>query len=185
MPYVVYVNKPTSKARVHSADCREYQSRQQDSTPNGYWTQIFPNFESAWKYAQSTGKRNIDSCSICREQTSTESSTNQQKGSGTVKDISPEVTLDDLTRWRRGLIRLLDEIDGGPSTAGVVSRIRRLSRLDRIPREVAPFMIAIAEMRNVSEYQNKRLSHAEGEAIRHAWTAVAEWARAQGIELKP
>jgi hypothetical protein len=96
------------------------------------------------------------------------------------KDV---VTLDDLTRWRRNLIRMLNKIDSDSSTEGVVTKIKRLSHLGRIAREIAPFMIAVVEMRNVGEYQDKILSHAESEATRHAWTAIVEWARAQGIEF--
>ena len=94
-----------------------------------------------------------------------------------------EVTIDDLSRWRRGLVQLLGRLDGG-SRDGVGSRIRALSRSGRIPREHSSLMIAIAEMRNVAEYDQKRLSRAEGEAIRHAWVAVVEWAQTQGIKLE-
>ena len=65
MRFVVYVNHPTSKARVHRASCQKYLSRKADRTLNGYWKTSFPDFESARKYAQSTGKKNVDSCGFC------------------------------------------------------------------------------------------------------------------------
>ena len=55
----------TNKAIVHNTGCGKYKSRKRDKSPNGYWTQPYPNFEIAWKYAQSTGKKTIDTCSFC------------------------------------------------------------------------------------------------------------------------
>lgn len=39
-------------------------------------------------------------------------------------------------------------------------------------------------MRNAVEYDEKRLSPAEEEAIRGAWRAVLEWAQKKGIALE-
>src|SRR5204863_4882544 len=56
------------------------------------------------------------------------------------KTTSPdrEVTPDDLTRWHRYLLRLLDALDERPALQeGVPSRINRLSRNGKVPREIA------------------------------------------------
>ena len=97
---------------------------------------------------------------------------------------SPPVTLEDLTLWRRGLLRIFTKIDRQLDREGLGGQIRRLSRTGQVPREIASLMSAIAEMRNVSEYEDKRLSYAEGEAVRHAWKAVTEWALTRGIDFK-
>jgi hypothetical protein len=63
----VYVNKPTSKARVHRTDCPEYVHRKADETSNGFWKGPFRNFNDAWNFAIRTGKKNVDSCSKCHK----------------------------------------------------------------------------------------------------------------------
>jgi len=63
--FVVYVNHPTSKARLHLASCPEYVSRKGDETENGYWTSAFATIEVAVEHAESTGKRHVDRCAIC------------------------------------------------------------------------------------------------------------------------
>ena len=65
MRYVVYVNHPTNKAIVHDTDCGKYTKRRRDRTINGYWSEIFKNFEEAMNYAKRTGKKNIDTCAFC------------------------------------------------------------------------------------------------------------------------
>jgi hypothetical protein len=44
-------------------------------------------------------------------------------------------------------------------------------------------MKAVTEMRNVSEYEAKRLSKSESAAIRNAWASVVEWASSIGIDI--
>ncbi len=93
-----------------------------------------------------------------------------------------EVTADELARWRRRLVRLLDALDQQQEEReGVVARISRLSRATRIPREIAALMKVVAEMRNASEYQAKRPSRSESIAIRNSWQAVVEWVSSIGI----
>ncbi len=67
MAYVVYVNTPNNKAIVHNSICGKYQSRKRDKTHNGYWTKPYSKFEQAWSFAQSTGKKIVDTCSFCCE----------------------------------------------------------------------------------------------------------------------
>jgi hypothetical protein len=94
------------------------------------------------------------------------------------------VTTDDLNAWRHLLVQLLNALDRRPAEKeGVVSRIKRLSGTQRIPKEIAALMISVAEMRNSSEYRSKRPSGFEGEAIRNSWLAIAEWANAQGVKF--
>jgi hypothetical protein len=102
--------------------------------------------------------------------------------------VSPErrvdVTPDDLGRWRRTLLQLLDKLDGGTGERrGVVSRIRSLSSAEKIPRVVAACMIVVVEVRNVSEYKARQLSGAQREAARICWGAVIEWAKSKNIDL--
>ena len=67
MSFVVYVNHPNNKAIVHNTACGRYTSRKRNKSHNGYWTQPFKDFESAWQYALNTEKRIKDTCSFCCE----------------------------------------------------------------------------------------------------------------------
>lgn len=98
---------------------------------------------------------------------------------------TPVVSADDLSLWRRRLLRLLDRVEGSsPCLDGPVARITVLKRDGRIPRETAALMIALAELRNASEHQGKKPSPAEGAAARNAWLAICEWANSQGIDAE-
>ena len=67
------------------------------------------------------------------------------------------VTADELGRWRRSILRLLDSLDNRPADKqGVGSRIRSLAAAGRIPRQVAACMHVVVEVRNVSEYDPPR-----------------------------
>ncbi len=65
MNYVVYVNNPTSKAKVHDTTCPEYITRLSDKTENGYWSKPFKIFDEALAYANETHKVHIGTCSKC------------------------------------------------------------------------------------------------------------------------
>jgi hypothetical protein len=65
MTCIVYVNHPTSKARVHRLTCQNYWKRKGDSTPNGYWAGPFEDLEKALNFAKNTGKLNISKCREC------------------------------------------------------------------------------------------------------------------------
>jgi hypothetical protein len=92
------------------------------------------------------------------------------------------VGADDLARWRRELVRLLDVLDDSKEDEeGVGARINRLSRSGRIPREIAAFMKVVTEVRNAAEYQAKKLSQVESAAVRNARAAVIEWAASMRI----
>jgi len=100
-------------------------------------------------------------------------------------DNAPTLSADDLARLRRRLIKLLNAVEGvSGQKQGVASRIKRLVQTGYIPRETAAFMLAVSEARNVTEYQAKRLSPTEAEAVKNAWKAVVEWAHSQGIAIE-
>lgn len=100
-------------------------------------------------------------------------------------DPDEMVTADDLARWRRGILRILDRLDGlSASSESPAARISRLSHQGRIPRETASCMRLVAEMRNVTEYQGKQLSAPEKAAARNSWLVVEAWARENNIEVK-
>lgn len=70
MPYVVYVNHPTSGATVHNTSCGKYIYRRRGKTKNGYWSDAvgeppFETLEEALAYANDTGKVHIDTCAFC------------------------------------------------------------------------------------------------------------------------
>ena len=94
------------------------------------------------------------------------------------------VSQDELARWRRKIIRILDQLAKSPvEHSGLASRIWQLSRNGVIPREVASLMQLIAEMRNVTEYEEKVLSASESQAVRNAWSAIVEWALPKGLQI--
>ena len=83
---------------------------------------------------------------------------------GTPNDMG---TVDDLVRWRRGVLRLLDALDKLSSPReGPTARINPLSREGRLPREIASCIRLVVEMRKVTEYQGKHLSTAEKAAAK-------------------
>jgi hypothetical protein len=98
----------------------------------------------------------------------------------------PPVSADELARWRRVLIHLVEQLESprAQQQAGLKSRIGQLSRNGALPREVASMMGLVAEMRNVAEYESKLLSGSESEAVRSAWKAILEWARSRGLAIK-
>jgi len=44
-------------------------------------------------------------------------------------------------------------------------------------------MIALTELRNVSEYEGRVASEAEAAVARNAWLAIRSWASQQGIDV--
>ncbi len=118
--------------------------------------------------------------SDCREK-----ATQPSKNAYTDNPVSSgsTITPTQLGDWRRAIIQLLNRIDSGSRTdrEGVASRISRLSREGVLPREVAPMMHTITEMRNLTEYGSRTLSATEVAAVTAAWNAVQEWAQTRGL----
>lgn len=65
MEYVVYVNRPTSKATVHDAHCSLYRGRVADATKNCFWKARIATLHEAMTYAQNTQKRHVGACGRC------------------------------------------------------------------------------------------------------------------------
>jgi hypothetical protein len=93
------------------------------------------------------------------------------------------LTSSQLADLRRGLLRLLDEIDTPLADEGLAQRINRLSRNSAIPRGVAACMHMIREFRNVSEYEAKTISEAETQTIKGAVNVIREWAHERKVTL--
>jgi hypothetical protein len=115
-------------------------------------------------------------CSLCFPGT--------ESGQSTVQSAVRvgRVTLDELTTWRRQLLRILDALDcRNPSGLGPAARVGRLRSAGRIPRDTTTQMLMVIEARNIAEYEDRSPTSAGAEAVRHAWAAILEWARAKGI----
>ena len=104
--------------------------------------------------------------------------------SANIENGAEPVTVDDLSRWRRELLRLLDQLDNRKSPQlGPGARVSRLQEARLLPRTIAAWMRAILEMRNAAEYEGVNPSQAESDAVRKARTAVLHWAIQQGLVL--
>ena len=126
-------------------------------------------------------------CKICFPTRGPEATGPRQgsKAVGAAVTKLPSVTADDLSKWRRQLLRLLDKFDHRSTpSAGPVARITRLKNEGLIPRKTAALMIMLTETRNAAEYEDERPTHAESEAVKNAWTAIVEWANARGFDLR-
>jgi len=64
--YVVYVNDPNSKAKLHLDTCVFYLQRKADYTKRGRWIGLFAKLRSAKNFIQSTGKKDILPCQVCQ-----------------------------------------------------------------------------------------------------------------------
>jgi hypothetical protein len=103
---------------------------------------------------------------------------------GAVGTKSPAVTADDLAKWRRQIVRLLDKLDNRVTPgAGLVARIAKMKNEGLIPRKTAALMIFLVEARNAAEYEDEGPTCAESEAVKNAWAAVVEWAKGRGFDL--
>lgn len=94
------------------------------------------------------------------------------------------VTAENLGSWRRLLLRLFDQLDGRSNpTAGPGARLGALRDANRIPRHIAALMKVVLESRNAAEYDDRKLSQRQSDAVRNAWDAVCEWTTEQGLKL--
>ena len=104
--------------------------------------------------------------------------------SANIENGPERVTVDDLSRWRRELLRLLDQLDNRESPQlGPGARVSRLQEARLLPRTIAAWMRAILEMRNAAEYEGLNPSEAESAAVRKARAAVLHWAIQQRLVL--
>lgn len=103
-------------------------------------------------------------------------------GRGARAAAPPVVTVEDLARWRRQLLRIVDELDHrAMPNAGPAARITKLKNEGLIPRDTAAQMFLVTETRNAAEYEARIQTPAGSQAVRSAWAAVVEWARSKGI----
>ena len=65
MSYYVYVDDPTSRARVHLGSCRfcnEGRGMKDTRLPDNRWSPAFPDREFANAWARATEKRDVGEC---------------------------------------------------------------------------------------------------------------------------
>lgn len=93
-------------------------------------------------------------------------------------------TGDDLMKWHRELLRLLDSLDARRDPgAGPAARIRRLRESQVVAPKIAAFMLSITEALTAAVNQGDEPSPAEGAAVQHAWLAISEWAQQRGAQM--
>ena len=69
MSYIVYENRVLSKAIVHRTDCSYVKMNggvSKTSPPSSWWLEGFETADAALKEAQSTGRRDVRTCSYCK-----------------------------------------------------------------------------------------------------------------------
>jgi hypothetical protein len=71
MTYAVYVNYPTNRATIHTANCHKYRKRKREKTANGHWKASFASLEDAQAYASGRG-REVRFCAFCIGETADE-----------------------------------------------------------------------------------------------------------------
>ena len=86
------------------------------------------------------------------------------------------ITGDDLMKWHRELLRLLDKLDGRRfPDLGPAARINQLSRDGVIPRKIAALMRSLTEARNAAVHEGDEPTATEAVAIENAWKAITDW----------
>lgn len=94
------------------------------------------------------------------------------------------VTAEGVRSYRRRLLQILDRLEKKPSSGEAPSkRISRLRSPGPIPSSVASLMHTILAFRNIAEYEDEHYlaTGPEAAAIKNAWRAIIEWARANGV----
>ena len=88
------------------------------------------------------------------------------------------ITSDDLMKWHRDLLRLLDSLDGHHEQGlGPAARILRMRGANRIPRKIAALMLSVTEARNAALHEGDEPTAAEAVAVQNAWLAISDWAK--------
>lgn len=140
----------------------------------------YPDFTSAEKAGH------FRACKKCFPNDGSQEIDKQLHHSSNKKKVKPNVsevvTVDQLAKWRRQLLRILDELDKQITReSGLTGRIIRLRNECRIPRDTASQMLLLTEVRNVAEYEGREPTLAASHAVRNAWLSIVEWAHSQGI----
>lgn len=100
----------------------------------------------------------------------------------TNETASRQLTKNDLLTMRGNIVYLLNQMDSR-SDEGVARKIARLSRENRIPREMVPLLRTITEFRNIVEYENRELTLNEQRAVLAAWGTIRKWASNEGYQI--
>jgi len=104
----------------------------------------------------------------------------------TIQPTTQPLSVDDLARMRRALLRAMDQLD--PTRVERESpsaRLHRLAAERRIPRGISAMMRSVIEFRNTAEYERTVPTGAESRALRATWEAITEWTQENGIALEP
>jgi hypothetical protein len=153
---------------------RFFVSRYLTRSPGEQVAAIFREFGSFWEHNLPVSRAATSPAPV---------SPKVPRSTATTRPTPQPVSADDLAKWRRQLLRLLDRLDGkAVPNVGPMARITRLKNGNVIPRETAALMIVVTEARNAAEYAGKQPTPIEGEAVRSAWAAILDWARTRGIE---
>lgn len=142
----------------------------------------------SWKKAEDQYKRPCNLCRpslILKKEPTPPIAVPPKEPTPPIADSNRTVDVNQLTEWRRRVVRLVGKLDRGhehPTGESIARQISRLTSDNVIPRYVAPLMRTVTEMRNIAEYESKTLSPIESDAVRAAWKAIKEWAQGQQIE---
>ena len=63
--YVIYVDDPTNRSRVHKVDCRYYINRKEETLSDNYWLHGPYTMEKAADTERDIGKKDSGFCGIC------------------------------------------------------------------------------------------------------------------------
>ena len=63
--YVIKVDDPTNRSRVHKVDCRYYINRKEETLSDNYWLHGPYTLEAAANTEQDVGKKDSGFCGIC------------------------------------------------------------------------------------------------------------------------
>ena len=69
LPYIVYINRLTSIATVHTTSCAVYETRLHERVIITSWNhQSYPSLASAWEYAHLMQDPRVATCMLCSGQ---------------------------------------------------------------------------------------------------------------------
>jgi hypothetical protein len=64
---------------------------------------------------------------------------------------------------------------------GIGSKVGRLSKERKIPREIVSLIFVLLDYRNVVRYESHTLKDIECRAVESAWIVILDWARRKGF----
>ena len=63
--YVIYVDDPTNRSRIHKIDCRHYINRKEETLPDNYWLHGPYTLDEAIDAERGVGKKDNWFCGTC------------------------------------------------------------------------------------------------------------------------